>query len=78
MLYFKVFGNKGNLNRHNKISHKPHVQPPVEEDPRQSGGMNDVGTSQTKFENANSQVDVASQTYFDVQSMIDNDGSDKL
>ena len=48
------------------------------DDPRQSGWMNDVGTSQTKFENADNKVDVATQTDFDDQTMIDNDGSDKL
>ena len=61
---FQVFANKSNLKRHNKTFHRPHVQPPVDNDPRQSGEMNGVGTSQTKFENGNNQVDVASQTDF--------------
>ena len=36
--------------------------PLVDNDPRQSSVMNGVGTSQTKFENANNQVDDVSQT----------------
>ena len=61
---FQVFANKSNLNRHNKKFHRPHVETPVDNDPRQSCEMNGVGTSQAKFENGNNQVDVASQTDF--------------
>ena len=42
---FQMFANSGNLRRHNKMFHRPHVQPPVDNDPRQSCEMNGVGTS---------------------------------
>ena len=77
----KWFSCKSSLNRYTKTFHRPHVQPSVDDDPRQNGGMygDDVvqSTSQTKFENADNQVDVASQTDFDDddRSMIVNDGS---
>ena len=74
----KWFSCKSSLNRHTKTFHRPHVQPPVDDDHGQSGGMNGVGPSQTKYENANNQVYVASQTNFGYRPMIDNDGSDKL
>ena len=61
---FQMFANSGNLRRHNKMFHRPHVQPPVDNSPRQSCGINGVGTSQAKFENSTNQVDVASQTDF--------------
>ena len=35
----KVFVNKSNLNRHTETAHSSHVQPPVDDDSRQSVGM---------------------------------------
>ena len=65
----KWFSCKSSLNRHTKKLHRTHVQPPVDDDSRQSGGLcgdDDVqSTSQTTFKNADNEVDVASQKDFD-------------
>ena len=74
----KYFFCKIIFKRHNRNVHGTHVQPPVDDDPSQSGGMyGGVEESQTKFENADKQVDANSQTDFDDddRSMVVNDGS---
>ena len=77
---FKEFANKSNLNRHTETFHRSYVQPPVDEfdDPTQSGELygddNVQSTSQTKFENADNQVGIASQD--DDWSTTDGEASD--
>ena len=80
MTCLKRFVIKSKLNQHIKRFHRPQGQAPVEEFDvlRQSGELShDNGVqsnSQTKFENADDRIDVASQTDFDNddQSMIVN------
>ena len=61
----KRSSRKSSLNRHTKTVRNHYVQSPVDDGLRQSGGVHgdeDVqSTSQTKFENVDNQVDVASQ-----------------
>ena len=74
----KWFSCKSSLNRSDRKVHGTHVRLPVNkiDNPEQSdgkyGGDDVQSTSQTKFENADNQVDVTDD---DDRSMIVNDGS---
>ena len=76
----KWFSCRSGLNRHNKKIHTLDIQTNVDNNLRLSGEMYGVGTSQSKFENADNKVDVNSQTDFDDddRSKVVNDsyGSD--